>query len=310
MRFLNFGSLNIDKVYSVEQFVAEGETVSCLSLHTFAGGKGLNQAIALAKAGAETYQAGGVGDDGELLVKTLHEAGVSTKWLEKRNVDSGHAVIQVNSEGKNCILIAPGANYGNSIEYISCVLTNFSAGDVLLLQNEIDQNHEIMQQAKAKGLNIALNPSPLNEAIFALDLSLVDILLLNEHEALALAEKKQLLKQKLNPQTDYTELLALLCEHLPQCLIVLTLGSVGAICQKFGQEAVFQPAFKVKAVDTTAAGDTFTGYFLVSYLSTSDLKHALKMASLASAIAVTRAGAAPSIPLNEEVLSKAKELNV
>lgn len=120
--------------------------------------------MALAKAGADVTMAGGVGEDGELLRETLDAVGVDTSLLEVRDKPMGHAVIQVDSAGRNCILISAGANHGNTPESIARVLSQFHKGDLLLLQNEIDGNPLIIQQAKTKGMKVVLNPSPMDEA--------------------------------------------------------------------------------------------------------------------------------------------------
>ncbi|MDO5734134.1 MAG: ribokinase [Eubacteriales bacterium] len=305
-KVLNFGSLNLDKVYSVEKIVREGETISALEMNTYPGGKGLNQSIALARAGAEVYMAGGLGFDAGLLESTLAEAQVKTELLERREKESGHAIIQVDANGKNCIVIYPGSNHGNTLKYIESVMSKFSKGDILLLQNEIDANELIIAEAKKIGLIITLNPSPLNKRVLALDLADIDILLLNEHEAAGLLENVGITLNLNNTLADdkiFHSILQKLHELYPRLTVVLTLGSEGSMLINQHGEVFRQAAYKNKVVDTTAAGDTFTGYFIAAMLEQEDYQRALKIASIAAGLAVGKAGAAPSIPLREELIN-------
>ena len=294
MKVLCFGSLNIDYVYAVPHFVQRGETLSADALHTFTGGKGLNQSIALARAGAEVWHAGAIGADGAFLTDALDEAGVHTEYVKTLpNVRTGHAIIQKGADGDNCILLYGGANQTVTPEQIDRTLDRFSAGDLLLAQNEISTLPHLLQSAKARGLRVALNPSPMDESLPPL-LPLADYLLLNEVEA------SQLLRCAADG--DPGRMLAQLHERYPDAMIVLTLGAQGALCADGG--AIHrQPAVPVNAVDTTAAGDTFTGYFLAGVLEGQNVPQALRFAAAAAAIAVTQPGAAPSIPARKKVLS-------
>jgi len=137
MRVLNFGSINIDYVYSVDEFVKSGETKAARSLSVFAGGKGLNQSLAMAKAGLRVIHAGKVGKEGEFLIDTLKNGGVDTKLVEISDVPTGHAIIQVDDRGRNCILLFGGANQDIGEAYIDRSLLDFGSGDMLILQNEI-----------------------------------------------------------------------------------------------------------------------------------------------------------------------------
>jgi len=290
MKILNFGSLNIDYVYSVDHFVRAGETLSSHSLELFCGGKGLNQSVAFAKAGAETYHAGCIGSEGEMLVSMLKESGVNTKFVSTTDhVSCGHAIIQVTPSGENCILLFGGANQAITDAMIDEVLSDFSEGDLLMLQNEINHIDLIIQKANAKGMIIALNPSPFNEKITSLDFSLIHWIILNETEGC-----------ELTAETDPELILKGLLTKYPHLKIVLTLGSKGSIYADQSTRAE-HGIFKVKAVDTTAAGDTFTGYFFASVMNGTDPQKALAIASAASSITVSRKGAAPSIPTMEEV---------
>lgn len=291
MKVLCFGSLNIDHTYQVDRFLKPGETAAAAGYALHAGGKGLNQAIALARAGAETYMAGCVGPDGGTLLQTLQASGVRTDFVEETAVPTGHAVIQVDREGQNCILIYPGANAAATQEQISRTLSHFSAGDILLLQNEICENDTIAQQAKVLGMEVWLNPSPITEELLRGEAAaLADWLVLNELELAALTGEE-------DPAAGVRRF----TENYPQKKLVLTLGGEGSLFME-GGTVLRQAAFPVAAVDTTGAGDTYLGYFLAVYLETHDPKTALERAAKAAAIAVTRTGAAEAIPRREETL--------
>ena len=297
MKVLCFGSLNIDYTYKVDHFVKKGETLSSESLKVFSGEKGLNQSIALAKAGADIWHAGAIGSDGIFLVKELEKAGVNTEYITVlENVRTGNAIIQNDKEGDNCIILYGGANHAITKEQVNSVLEHFHSGDFLVLQNEINELPYIMEQAHKKDMKIVLNPSPMNDRIFELPLAYVNYFVLNEIEA------GQLLDMEIKEGFDGKELSKKLLERFPEAAIVLTLGSDGSVYLD-KQNRVCQSAFRVKTVDTTAAGDTFTGFFIGGILKKLSVGDAMEMASKAAAIAVSRAGAAPSIPLWKEAES-------
>lgn len=293
MKALCFGSLNIDYTYKVHHFVQKGETISSQGLQVFTGGKGLNQSVALAKAGAETYHAGAIGEDGLFLLEAMGEAGVHTEYVDiRQDVRTGNAIIQNDLQGDNCIILFGGANQAIRRDQVDRVLANFNAGDYLILQNEINEMNYIVEMAHRVGMTIVLNPSPMNEKILKLPLNLVDFFLLNEVEA------SQILETSCDRPGE--ELLQELSFKFPRATIVLTLGEAGSMCRSRGK-IYQQEAFQVTAVDTTAAGDTFTGYFVQGMMSGQTIAESMERASMASAISVTRAGAAPSIPSAAEV---------
>lgn len=290
MKVLSFGSLNIDYVYHVNHIVSKGETISSASLDTIPGGKGLNQSIALAKAGAEVYHAGRVGNEGEYLLAWCRENGVNTDYtIVDSEEKTGHAIIQVDENGQNSIVLFGGSNQRQTKEQINHTISDFQEGDVLLLQNEINHLPYLIEEAYKKEMMIVLNPSPMNEKILDCDLNKVSLFLLNEVEG-----------EQLTGTSDEKEMCDVLREKFPKAKFVLTLGSKGAyyIDQ---EKKIFQEAYKVLAVDTTAAGDTFTGYFLANILAKESVETCLKMAAKAASIAVTREGASVSIPRKEEV---------
>ena len=289
MKILNFGSLNLDYVYSVDHFVAEGETLASTVRNTFCGGKGLNQSVALARAGAETYHAGCIGPEGDMLIEMLESAGVDTRYVRRVDVPTGHAVIQVDPRGRNCILLFGGANRCNDPAFVDEVLADFEKGDWLVLQNEISSLPHLIASAKAKGMVVVLNPSPFDLSLVAAGLDQVDYILLNETEG------KQL--------TGYdapANILNAVRATYPSLKVVLTLGKDGCIYDD-GVQRLAHGIYPVTAVDTTAAGDTFTGFFIGAVSAGASPADAIRTASAASAIAVSRPGAAPSVPAANEV---------
>ena len=284
MKILSFGSLNIDYVYSVPHFVKKGETLSAKELNVYTGGKGLNQSIALARAGVETYQAGAIGTDGMFLLEQLKEAGVKTDLVKiLDDVRTGNAIIQNDDEGDNCIVLFGGANQAITKEQVDEVFKDFTNEDYLLIQNEINELSYIVEKAKEEGMKIILNPSPMNEKIMKLPLDQIDYFILNEIEAM------QILKMDKPEEIDGKYIASLLHERFKDATIVLTLGSEGSVCIS-DDEYVEQSIYKVKAIDTTAAGDTYTGYFIAGILNGKTIKESMDIASKASAIAVTRQG--------------------
>ncbi len=294
MKVLCFGSLNIDYTYKVDHFVGKGETLASESLQVFGGGKGLNQSVALAKAGVEIYHAGAIGEDGKFLLQIMEAAGVHTEYvMELTNVRSGNAIIQNDREGDNCILLYGGANQSITKEHVDRTLSHFQREDYIILQNEINELSYIVEKAHEKGMKIVLNPSPMNEKIFDLQLDYIDYFILNEIEA------GQILRQDIKDGYNGAELAEALLKRFPSSSIVLTMGGDGSVFMD-QKETVLQPVYKVKAVDTTAAGDTFTGFFISGITKGLPVIQAMDLASKAAAIAVTRRGAAPSIPFLEE----------
>ena len=289
MKIVNYGSMNIDNVYSVEHMARPGETILATGRGVFCGGKGLNQSIAIAKAGGEVYHAGILGEDGGMLLDALHRAGVDTACVRRAAGPSSHTVIQVDANGQNSIIVFGGENMRPTEEDIDRVLEGFGPGDAVLMQNELYTSPLMMRKAAARGLCVIFNPSPVNDALADYPLESVSWFLLNEIEGEALTGESE-------PQA----ILARMKEKYPSASVVLTLGAEGAYCMHEGQ-TLYQPAFRVKAVDTTAAGDTFTGYFVSGLAQGMPMERIMKRAARASSIAVGRMGAADSIPLAAEV---------
>ena len=293
MKVLNFGSLNLDYVYDVEHFVRPGETLDTLSRSVKCGGKGLNQSVALARAGAEVCHAGCIGEGGEPLKALLEKNGVDTSSLRKVEEMQGHTVIQVNPAGENCILLYGGSNRCVTGEQIDETLSRFSEGDWLVLQNEINELPAIVDKAAERGLKIVLNPSPFNSALDLVDFSRLSWLFVNEVEM-----------EQISGETDPERAWTLLHERFPGLSLLITLGSSGSIAwQNRGGtiECCRQQAVRVRAVDTTAAGDTYTGYLVEGLISGRTLAESMERAARAAAVSVTRPGAADSIPWAAEL---------
>ena len=289
VKILSFGSLNIDYVYTLDHIVNHGETIASNNLELFCGGKGLNQSIALKKAGANVYHAGNVGKNGQMLLDALKAASVNVDNIEKLDVDNGHAIIQVDKCGENSIILHKGSNELVTRSHIDKTFENFSCGDFLVLQNEINNLQYIMEKAHEKGIKIVLNPSPITDEIYDLPLEYVDYFVLNEIEA----------KQILNIDDD-EDLLLNFSKKFNKAHIVLTLGSKGS-CYKYKDTMIIQDIFETEVVDTTAAGDTFLGYFISSVSSGKTPKEALELSAKASSIAISKKGASNSIPNIEDI---------
>ena len=289
MRILNFGSLNLDYTYRLDHFVKPGETEASFGRTLACGGKGLNQSVALAKSGAEVIHAGAVGkEDGAILLETLKKAGVNTDAVKVlADVPSGSAFIQVTESGENAIVLDGGANQAITKEDVKNVLAGFAEGDWIVLQNEISEIPFIIEQAHARGMKIVLNPSPMNPSVMAMPLEYVNYFLLNEDEAAMLA----------GPCRDT---LSVLSDKYPGAAILITLGPGGCVFAENGTVHT-QNSFPVTPVDTTGAGDTFTGFFIGSLAQGKGIEESLELAAKAAAISVTRKGASTSIPDLEEV---------
>ena len=237
MKILNVGSLNIDYVYQVAHFVQPGETIASLELNKGCGGKGLNQSVALARAGARTAHAGCVGRDGLFLLQQLEAEGVDISGVRVTDAVSGHAIIQVDAAGQNAILLYPGTNHALTREDIAAALAGCAAGDWLLVQNETNGLEDLLRGAAERGVRIALNPSPITPDLAGLPLDLVDCFLLNEIEGAALSGAQR-------PQ----EVLDGLRARYPRAQIVLTLGENG-VRYWDGKTVFAHPIFQVPVVE-------------------------------------------------------------
>lgn len=289
MRIYNLGSLNIDYVYDVDHFVSAGETLSSDKMQIFPGGKGLNQSVALARAGAEVIHGAVIGEDGGFLTKILSSAGVDTSRIETIPRRCGHAVIQVDKSGQNCILLYPGTNRCIDRRYIENFLSDAERDDILVVQNEISGLDIAFETAHRKNMRIAFNPSPFHSDIKKLPLSLVRWLFCNETEGEALFGSR-----------DIREITERFITQIPDGDLILTLGKDGSVF-KNREKFIAQPIFETKTVDTTAAGDTFLGYFLASVTKGESVERSMAVASKAASVAVSVKGASSSIPFLRDV---------
>ena len=289
MKTMMMGSMNIDYVYQVDHFVQPGETIRVHSRQVMCGGKGLNQAVALAKAGLDVSAAGFAGTGGEVLIRALAENDVRTEYIEQLDQPNGHTIIQVDTHGNNCILYDPSTNEMFTEEKIDAWLALLDGNDVLILQNETNLVPYMIDAAYAKGIRVSFNPSPVSADIRAYPLGKCTWLFINETEG-----------EMISGCTDPAAILDFFGRQYPDTGVILTLGEDGAWYS--GRDGrFFHRAFPVNAVDTTGAGDTFTGYFLQAALAGSGREKALEQACAAAALSVTRPGAAQAIPRMQEV---------
>tara|TARA_Y100001936_G_scaffold248866_1_gene297739 strand:+ start:1362 stop:2225 length:864 start_codon:yes stop_codon:yes gene_type:complete len=284
MKVLNFGSINKDFIYSVNDFVNPGETISSIKYNIKIGGKGLNQSVAISKAGQKIYHAGIINIDDTFILDKLKKWNVNCENILIGDNPTGHAIIQVDKKGENSIIIHGGANDDVDIKFIESVLSKFNSGDILVLQNEINNVKEIIKRAHHKKMKIVFNPAPFNKKILSYDLNKISTLILNQTEGEALSKEKKpdnILKV-LNSKFKNTE-------------IILTLGEKGSI-YSFKDQLFKIEAHRADTVDTTGAGDTFIGYYVAGLISGMNKKENLNRASEAAAIATTKIGGAESIP--------------
>jgi len=299
MRVLNFGSLNTDYVYQIEEFLVPGETRPALGRNIIPGGKGLNQSVALANAGAEVYHAGIIGNDGDILRDFLLKNNVHTDYLLSENDVGGHTIIQVNKSGQNKIILYGGTNQKFTKSFIDKTLADFDENDILLVQNETNLVDYIIEKASRKGLKTVFNAAPINKEVANYPLDLVSWLIVNEIEGAMLAG------------TDKPdEILKYLGEKYKNTTIFLTLGPEGCRCSSKNDIISVKAIPVEKVVDTTAAGDTFIGYLIQAYIDGFPIKEAMIKASVASSLSIQKLGAATSIPPSEEVEAAFKECNL
>lgn len=278
------GSINIDMFYEVPHIVRPGETLAAISTFQGLGGKGANQSVAAARAGVRTRHIGAIGAGSDWVIERLQAYGVDTYHIARTDEPTGHAIINVAADGENAIVILPGANTAQSTDRLEAALSEADAGDVLMLQNETNLQVEAAAVARERGLRVVYSAAPFDAEATGRVLPYIDVLLLNEIEAdqLQLAVGTSL-------------------EGLPVPEIIVTLGARGArlIDNQGGRCEV--NGLKVKAVDTTGAGDTFAGYFAAGLSQGQQTRQAMSLAVRAAALKVTRKGTADAIPSLAEV---------
>ena len=285
MKIVNFGSLNVDYVYSVEHIVKQGETISSVNMEQFPGGKGLNQSIAIARAGGNVAHAGMYGNEGHFLHDIMLNSGVDITSLKKVSAANGHAIIQVDSNGENSIVLFAGTNDLIDESYIDTVFKDLTGDEIILFQNETSGIGMAMKKAKEIGCSIAFNPAPMNDKVLDYPLDMIDLFVVNLTEGQVLSSKK-----------EPTDILDVLAEKFSKAKVILTLGAQGSWFSS-GDERFYIKANKVdNVVDTTAAGDTFIGYYLANISKGISDHKAILLATKAAAICITTKGAAVSIP--------------
>lgn len=292
------GSSNTDLVFETPKFPAEGETVIGGDFEVISGGKGANQAVAAARAGADVLFLTKVGDDefGSNAIAVYNNEGINTSFIEKqKGVASGTAMIMVNqNSGENAIIVAPGANNHLNEQNIDQIIDQITATTTVLCQLEVPPNavDYVLTQAKHKKALTILNPAPYQEISLEL-LKKVDIITPNETETLGLTGIELVDKHSI-------ERAAFSLLQMVNKAVIITLGDKGVYFISHEQKGKFMTTSKVKAVDTTAAGDVFNGYFAAA-LQDNELETAIELGMKSATLSVTRKGAQPSIPFRNEI---------
>ncbi len=291
---LSFGSINVDHVYSVKEISVPGETIAAGRYQVFSGGKGLNQAIAAARAGSRVHHAGCVGPEGVWLKDLMAADNIDVSLVDVRDVPTGHAIIQVSEAGENSIIIVGGANQAMQLSTLEQGLQTSPRPDFLLIQNETNLVPDAIRLGRQQGIPVAFNPVPMDDRVMhEYPLQDVSLLFVNEIEGALLAGMDR-------PEAIVDAIIG----QFPALTLVLTLGAQGAVYGR-GDTRLHVPGCSVPVVDTTAAGDTFVGYFLACLDQGHDPKQALSLANQAAALCVTRPGASPSIPVRSELQAQA-----
>lgn len=292
------GSSNTDLVFETPKFPADGETVIGGDFEVISGGKGANQAVSAARAGANVLFLTKVGDDefGSNAIAIYNSEGINTSFIEKqKGVASGTAMIMVNqNSGENAIIVAPGANNHLNEQNIDEITDQITATTTVLCQLEIPLTTVayLLKQAKSKNALTILNPAPYQEISLEL-LKDVDIITPNETETYGLTGIK-LVDQESIERAAFSLL------QMVNKAVIITLGDKGVYFISHQQRGQFMPTSKVNAVDTTAAGDVFNGYFAAA-LQDNELETAIKLGMKSATLSVTRKGAQPSIPFRNEI---------
>ncbi|MGM0432193.1 MAG: ribokinase [Spirochaetota bacterium] len=286
-----YGSLNYDLVYRLPHIVKPGETLASYDVSRFFGGKGLNQSVAAARAGARVLHAGCLGGDGGDILSFLRNEGIDCRLLAIReDLSTGVALIQLDDRGENAIVLFGGANQAVDNAVLSRMEQVLDEHVLLVLQNETSRVDEAIALAKQRKARVLFNPAPMDTAVAGYPLDRVDYLVLNEHESQALTGIE-------DPRAACRQLL----REVPQRSVIITLGSEGALCVDEANALKHVPAQAANTLDTTAAGDTFIGYLAAALLRGAPVSLAVEEGSRAAAVAVSRMGAVPSIPYRREV---------
>jgi ribokinase len=289
MRVINIGSLNVDHVYQVDHFARPGESLIARGYARFAGGKGANQSLAIARAGAGVTHVGKIGREGEWMIARMREDGVDVSRIVVSDAPGGHAMIQVDGGGQNSIVVFGGTNQQIEPAEVDAALAAAGPEDIVALQNETNVTGYAIRRASERALRVCLNAAPFTDAVRSYPLERVSLFFINEVEG-----------KELTGESDPEAIVSAMIAKYPSADVVLTLGRDGAV---WGSGALRErvPALQVKVVDTTGAGDTFIGYALAGICRGMPIRRALETATRAAAICVSRAGAAASIPYGREL---------
>ncbi len=280
-----FGSINIDNFYDVDHLPKPGETLASNDHRVGLGGKGANQSIAAALAGATVHHIGAVGAEGAWCVDRLRDMGVDTSHIVTTTAATGHANICVDASGENMIVLFAGANVQMTDVQVANALKDADANDTLILQNETVLTLEAATRARKQGLFVVYSAAPFDASRAAQMLPVTDLLVVNEIEA------KQL-----------SDALGVATDQIDVANLLITKGAQGAVWRVGATgEEIGVPAFKVDPVDTTGAGDCFIGYVAAGLDQGVEIRDAMRLGAAASAIQVTRHGTADAMPDRAEV---------
>lgn len=284
MTIFNLGSINIDNFYPVPHMPAPGETLAATDHTVGLGGKGANQSVAAARAGADVVHIGAVGPDGQWCINTLQNAQVDTAHIATLTSATGHANIVVDQAGENQIILYAGANHALTVDQIDAALATATPNDTLIVQNETNLTVDVAKMAKARGMRVIYSAAPFVAEDAEAMLPHTDMLVLNAVEAQQL-----------------TTALGKTIADLNLPVVLITKGADGAVWIENGVETAQVPAFAVTPVDTTGAGDCFIGYVAAGLDQGMSPEQAMRLGTAASAIKVTRFGTADAIPTRDEV---------
>ena len=280
MAIYTLGSINIDHIYQVPHLPRPGETIAASDYAQGLGGKGANQSVAAAKAGARVFHIGAIGNDATWTLHDLQSYGVDTSNVSQIKIPTGHAIIQLDPQAENCITLFPGANRQVSESMAARALASARPGDTLLMQNETSAQSATVRLAADMGLRILYSPAPFDLSALQNVVRYTSLLLMNEGEAAAMIEA---------------------FGALPECDVIITRGAEGAEWHSQDAAPLIVPSFPVTPVDTTGAGDCFAGTIAAALDCGLSPEQALRRAAAAAAIQVTRPGAAPAMPTKAEV---------
>jgi ribokinase len=280
MAIYTLGSINIDHVYHVPHLARPGETLAATHYTKGLGGKGANQSVAASKSGGKVFHIGAIGPDSAWVLDELHGYGVNTDNVQRINTPTGHAIIQVDPAAENSIILYAGANRQITDSHATRALASARPDDLLLVQNETSAQSATIRLAADMGLRVLYTPAPFELASLQQAIPYAHLLLMNAGEAAAMAGA---------------------LGALPNCNVVITKGAEGAEWHSPKASPLFLPSFPVNPIDTTGAGDCFAGTIAAALDAGLSPEQALRRASAAAALQVTRAGAAAAMPTAAEV---------